>query len=97
MDSFNINYSDEASNDYNEAIEFYEKLSIVAADNFINAFDEEMTAINAAPKAASIKHEKYRARVMKKYPYIIAYEIDYDNNNIYIYRIYNTYKDPSSL
>jgi hypothetical protein len=54
-----------------------------------------MTAINAAPKAASIKHEKCRARVMKKYPYIIAYEFDYDNNTIYIYRIYNTYKNPS--
>ncbi len=87
--AFNILTSDNANEDIEQAYLYYliTKKSPQSANNF---YDELLSGFNsiAINPFYKLYHKNYRGFPMKKFPYIIFFEID--RNNINILAVFNT-------
>ena len=72
---FKIELSDEAENDFNKSYEYYAKESEKVADNFYKQVDNSLNKISKNPHAYPQAYKKVRKHVMKKFPFIIYYQI----------------------
>jgi plasmid stabilization system protein ParE len=65
-----------AANEYEAAYSWYIERSIKAADNFVIAIDEAITAISTNPHRYKKSYKELREVILKKYPFYIIYLIE---------------------
>src|SRR5882762_10112167 len=83
-----------AAREYEEAFNWYEKNSYLAADNFIIRVQEAVTAICADPYRYRNGYKNLRELTLKKYPYHVIYYIDEVNFTIIVVSIFHTKRNP---
>lgn len=83
-----------AENDLAEGIEWYESSSKGLGLKFLNWVEKYLKNIQTNPLQYPIKRKQYREAFIKKFPYIIIYEII--ENEIVIFAIFNTYRNPEN-
>lgn len=74
-EQYNIELSDEAEEDFDKSYEYYADKSEKVADNFYKQVDSSLNKISKNPLAYQEEHKSVRKYVMKKFPYIIYYQI----------------------
>ncbi len=89
---YSIYIKEEAKQDIVNATHWYrskqEKLNI----NFIQAVQRTLLSIQNNPFACKRIHHNFRQIALKKFPYIILFEVD--KYTIIIYAVFNTWQDP---
>jgi plasmid stabilization system protein ParE len=89
---YKIKITPTAFNDLQKAIEFYNSEQKGLGKKFHTAVKLMFNQLVKVPASGSFMYDRVRYRVMNKYPYIIFYELE--DNNIKIYRIFNTSQNP---
>lgn len=84
-----------AANEYEKAFKWYEKRSILAADNFIIRVQEGITAICSDPHRYRNSYKNFRELSLKKYPFLIIYYVDDVKKAIVIVSIFHQKRHPS--
>lgn len=83
-----------AAEEYEEAFNWYEKKSYLAADNFIIRIQEAITAICADPYRYRNGYKNLRELPLKKYPYHVIYYINDALSTIVIVSIFHAKRNP---
>ena len=82
-----------ALNDLQNAIYYYNNQQKGLGKRFDTAIKRMLTQIKKFPTAGSFMYDEVRFRVLKKFPFIILYEI-IDRKNIAVYRVFHTSLEP---
>lgn len=89
---YQIKITPTAFNDLQKAIEYYNSEQKGLGKKFHSAVKSMFAQLIKVPASGSFMYDTVRYRVIRKYPYIILYELS--KNNINIYRIFNTSQYP---
>lgn len=83
----------EAQIEIEDAIEYYESQQNGLGLDFLNYLDGYFQTLTNNKATFAIKRKpKFRELPLKKYPYIIVYEVY--NNIVVVYSVFNTYQNP---
>ncbi len=83
-----------AADEYEEAFNWYEQKSVIAADNLIVAVQEAITAICKNPYRYRNTYKNLRELTLKKYPYNLIYLIDENKKLITVISLYHHKRNP---
>ena len=83
---------DEAHLEIIEAYIYYEDKQLGLGEQFLEQLNSYFTRIVDHPKHFPQKRIPYREAFLKRFPYLIIYEIS--GEKIIIYSIFNTWQDP---
>ena len=87
-------YQPVAVEEYKEAIEWYEKRSELAAENFVKEFQEKLENVCKNPLLYRNSYKHFRETSLKKYPYKIIYFIDASKKIIVVTSVYHHKRNP---
>ena len=76
-----------------QSIDYYNKAQKGLGKKFKLAVDNIFNQLKTTPKSGSFIYYNCRYRVVKTFSFIIIYEVKEDNQ-IFVYRIFNTSKNP---
>lgn len=76
-----------------EAFLYYEEKKVGLGESFLDQLDSYFNWIKHYPYHFSEKRRPYREAVIKRFPYLIVYEILEDK--VIVYSVFNTWQDPS--
>ena len=83
---------DEAELDIIEAVKYYESQQIGLGKRFLSHLKTHLKRIQTYPEHFHIKRNPYREAVLKKFPYLIIYELS--ENKVIVFSVFNTYQNP---
>jgi plasmid stabilization system protein ParE len=88
-----LEIQDDANAEIVQAYAYYEEKREGLGEEFIKNLDTYFERIIANPKHFPEKRKPYREAVVKRFPYLIVYEIT--EKKIIIYSVFNTWQNPS--
>jgi plasmid stabilization system protein ParE len=77
-------YTPVAAKQYTNTVQWYNKRSVQAAENFIVEVEQKINTICSDPKRYANHYKNFRETSLKKYPYSIIYFVDEPNKTIVI-------------
>ena len=83
-----------AADEYQDAFQWYEERSKIAADNLILAVQDAINAICADPYRYRNTYKSLRELKIRKYPYQVIYLIDKKKKLIIIISLYHNKRHP---
>lgn len=90
---FNYKFLPTAEKDIEEATDYYANISVKVLKNFNKQLDLAIDRIITNPYFQK-RYRNVRAFAVKKFPYIIFYEISEDEKMIYILSVFCTHQNP---
>ena len=86
-----LEIKEEADLDIAEAYLYYESQQMGLGDHFLSQLDTYLERIRAYPEHYPKKRSPYREVFIKKFPYLIIYEVV--ETKIIVYAVFNTWQD----
>ncbi|MBD3748026.1 MAG: type II toxin-antitoxin system RelE/ParE family toxin [Sphingobacteriales bacterium] len=83
-----------AQKELNESYKWYEKQKSGLSLKFLNQVDESLKSISNNPEFYPVKERNYREFVMKVYPYLKIYKIKERTNEVLIFSIFHSKRNP---
>jgi len=83
---------EEAKVDISAAFYWYEDRQKGLGERFITVLDDCFNTILKNPGIYAKKYGEMRQAIVKKFPYVVIYEIE--NSKIIVYSVFNTNQDP---
>ena len=81
-----------AKEDISNAFFWYENKQRGLGERFINVLDDCFSAIGKNPWLFAKKYGEMRQAIIKKFPYVVLYEIE--DSLIIVYSVFNTNQNP---
>jgi plasmid stabilization system protein ParE len=85
---------EEANLEIIESYLYYESKSIGLGDKFLNQLELYFDRIQKNPKHYQIKTKSFREAYIKKFPFLIIYEII--KKQVVIYAVFHTHRNPET-
>ena len=89
---FYIEIKEEAKNDILDATGWYASRKTGLEKRFIARLESILLAIQQNPKAFKFIFKSFRQAALKKFPYVVVYEVE--NEKVIIYAVFNMKQDP---
>lgn len=89
---FELEIKEEANSEIIEAWMYYEEQQPGLGDRFVAYLEVYMDRIVKNPEHYPAKYKQYREATMKKFPFLVIYEIT--DLSVIVYSVFNTYKNP---
>ena len=89
---YDLIIKEEANFEIIESYVFYESKSKGLGDRFLNQLDIYFERIQSFPEHYQIKRNPYREAFIKKFPFVIIYEII--ENEIIVYAVFHSSRNP---
>lgn len=90
---YTVLVEDRAANDIQDGIDYYDEQLIDLGDKFKNAVDKEFSALAKNP-FYQVRYNNIRCKPVKKFPYLIHFQVDERDKNVKVFSVINTSKDP---
>ena len=90
--SYNLIIAPQAVTDIEDAFEYYHNFSV----NALNLFDDELQEVFDILELNpffQIRYKKLRAVPFKSLPFLVFFELDEQEKNVYLYSVFNTHQD----
>lgn len=91
---FSINITPLALEDLQSGVDYYNSRSLNLGFRFADEVESSLQSIAQMPVAYSYRYNDVRAKLLYKFPYLIFFTINSNNNTIDVLRIFNTNQDP---
>ena len=95
--TYNLQLTKQAKDDVDKSVEYYDSQSPNLGIEFYLEFLDFCNRIENNPERYPTKYPPYRRALMKKFPYIIFYEVDVKNNTIDVFAIWHNKRDYRKL
>ncbi len=86
---------EEAETDIRDAYNWYESKQTNLGDDFIEELEKYLKILKRNPKIYQIRKSNRRYCPLKRFPYLVVYEIE--AKYVVVYAIFNSYQHPSRL
>jgi plasmid stabilization system protein ParE len=90
---YSLEIKEEAVLDIKEAYLYYEEQKVGLGNRFLETLESYLERVQKYPEHYQIKRKPSREAFIKKFPYIIIYEIEEDK--IIVYAVFNTWRNPA--
>jgi plasmid stabilization system protein ParE len=87
-------FNPRAAKEYEEAFEWYDQQSQVAADNLVIEVEETIRAICENPFRYRITYKNLHEASLKKYPYYLIYYINDEQKVVTIISVFHQKRNP---
>lgn len=91
--AYKLEIKQEATEDVLDGFLWYEGKNEGLGSKFINEVEQSINYIANYPNHFQIRRRNYREAVLKKFPYVIIYEVF--KNNIVVYSVFPCKDDPN--
>ena len=92
MKKFKVKLLDEAVNDLEIALDYYQKINPKLAIKFFAATESTFSNLKKNP-FYQIRYELFRMKTIKHFPYIVHFIVDELNHIVFVYGIRNSYQN----
>ncbi|HEY9184680.1 MAG TPA: type II toxin-antitoxin system RelE/ParE family toxin [Salegentibacter sp.] len=92
--TFKLIIKEEAQLEIIEAFLYYEEKKVGLGGSFLDHLDSYFKWIKNYPFHFSEKRKPFREAVIKRFPYLIIYEVL--ENEVIVYSVFNTWQNPKS-
>ena len=92
MKKYNLVIKQEAKDEITEAYNWYKNKQNELGERLISVLDDYFSTIKKNPKQFPKVLNDMRQATIKKFPYIIIFEIE--NNDIVVFAVFNTNQNP---
>ena len=92
---FKVLVEERAVVDIQSAIDFYATVSPALGKKFEKALEKEIMALSFNP-FYQIKYKTFRCKMIKKFPYLIHYAINTRLQEVYLFGVICTHKNPKT-
>lgn len=89
---YDLIIKEEADEDVVNAFLWYEEQKEGLGDKFLLCLDEYYSVIIENPYIYEAKYNKLRQAIIKRFPYVIIYEVE--ENTVVIYAVFHTSRHP---
>ena len=93
--SYAVVFKEEAQKDISEAYNWYESKLANLGEGFLAELEVYVKTLEREPQIFQIRNANRRYCPLKRFPYLIVYEIE--QKEIVVYAVFNTYQHPSRL
>jgi hypothetical protein len=93
--NYRVVLKEEADEDVLKAYLWYESKQQNLGERFLNELEEYLHFLEQDPYVFQIRRKNLHYCPLKRFPYIIVYEIE--KQDVVIYAVFNTYQKPSRL
>ncbi len=93
--SFVIKINKRAFNDIQKALNRYDKLETSIGDKFLNNLNKAIDSIASNP-FFQVRYNDVHCLIIKKFPYMIHFQINEKKKTVIIRAVINTSKNPSA-
>jgi len=93
MKQFKILILDIATDDFNEALEYYKNINPKLGKKFYSSINSAINDLKKNP-FYQVRYDEFRMKIVKYFPYIIHYIIDEQNKIVAVYGIRNSHQSP---
>lgn len=90
--SYVLEFKEEANRDIIEAYHYYEENRIGLGDEFLEHLDAYFERITENPKHFPQKRKPYREAFIKRFPFLVIYEVI--KGRVIVYSVFNTWQNP---
>ena len=90
---YKLEIVEEAQLEIIEAYSYYESKQFGLGEKFLKELDQYFEEIIESPKHFEIKNKNYREAYIRRFPYLIIFEIE--EQKIVVYSVFNTPQDPA--
>jgi predicted metalloprotease len=87
-------YAAEVYEDLQENINWYIHMQEGLGSRFFKAVKEQFRRIQKNPYTVAVRYDDIRCAKVKKFPYLVHFEIFQDQNVIKIIAVFSTHRDP---
>jgi mRNA-degrading endonuclease RelE of RelBE toxin-antitoxin system len=91
---YKLIYAAEVYNDLQENIDWYNQKQPSLGSRFFKAVKEQISRIKKNPYAIAVRYNNVRCAKVKRFPYLIHFEIFQDQNIIKVIAVFSTHRDP---
>ncbi|WP_310377424.1 type II toxin-antitoxin system RelE/ParE family toxin [Flavobacterium sp.] len=92
--AYNLTILPQAQEEIQKAFEYYEQLSVSVLTNFDLQLEDVYRNLEINP-FYQVRYKHLRAIPFKSFPFLTFFDVDQDNNIIYIYSVFHTSQDPN--
>lgn len=92
---YTVLIEDRAAEDIQDGMDFYDEQVQGLGDKFKEAVDKEFTALEKNP-FYQIRYSSIRCKPVRKFPFLIHFQIDEDEKLVLVFAVINTHKDPDT-
>lgn len=92
--SFILKIDVDALKDIEETTDWYESQVKGLGIRYKSQTKKQITSLKKDPYLFSIKYNNIRCRKIEKFPFLIHFEIDEDNNTVTIFAVFHTSRSP---
>ena len=93
--NYRVLFKEEADADILESYLWYESKQDKLGDGFLVELEEYINVLEKDPQIFQVRINNRRYCPLKRFPYILVYEIE--GSDVVIYAVFNTYQHPSRL
>src|SRR4051812_39445771 len=83
-----------AQEEINESYLFYKERSEKLADRFMSAVQKLFDTLSATPDMFPKMRDDYRQTIVKKFPFVIIYEVLEHDRTVFVSHVFHTSRDP---
>lgn len=88
---YTIFITQNALNDISNAIDYWNNKQPYLGYDFVDEVKESHASIALMPTAFTKRYDDVRGKLVKRFPYLVLYQISDNNETVEILRIFNTY------
>jgi mRNA-degrading endonuclease RelE of RelBE toxin-antitoxin system len=90
---YSVSFSKKALSDIQQTINYYEAIQEGLGEKFRINLTAVLERIRRNGKFASIRYDNIRCARVRRFPFLVHYQI-FSNNNVLIVAVYSTYQKP---
>lgn len=94
MKSYAIIFSPVTFDDVEKTVTYYEEKQEGLGKRFATHLQLTLNIIKSNPFFATVRYDDIRCVLIKKFPYLVHYHIDEEEQIVTILAVYSTYKEP---
>ena len=94
--TFSVNIEPEAFNDIQEAIDYYNHCKPGLGKEFLETIKKQIILLTKYHHSFAIRYDNIRCLPVKKFPYMIHYEVWKDKYQISIKGVFCTHQNPEN-
>lgn len=94
MKNFTVCFSPFALDDLEQAVDYCEHLQSALGKRFALQVERTLNAIKRNPFFAAVRYDEIRCAQVKKFPYLIHYQINEEEFLVTIIAVYATHREP---
>ena len=91
---YNVIISPYALNEIEEITDFYNSINLLVLIKFIDILDESIQSLSCNPHFY-VKYKTYRSLPLKRFPFILIYDIDENCKEVKILSCFHTSRNPN--